>query len=519
MLGSVRRAGAAAAAAATAQGDASSLRLGSSETGGPLRLPEPALAAHGLVVGASGAGKTTSLLRLLEDRIARGAPVVAIDLKGSPAFAATVAEAAARAGRPFVLWSPDGPSRWNPLATGSPTELKDKLVATERFSEPHYQKIAERHLQNVLRVAAAIHPGRPSTLAETVDLCDPRRLAVALRAVPDELRGAVQRYLDELTPDALSGIRGVGTRLAILTESHTGAFLAPGPGPAVDLRAALQSDTVTVFSLNSSRYGALAAQLGTVAVQDLVSAAGERLTADPAAGAPALIAIDEFSALGGGQVLALFARAREAGISVVLATQEFADLERADRALRNQISGNTAFKLVHRQDVPSSARAVSEMAGVERVWEETRQFGSPSWMSWLSPRGTRREVERPRVHPDRIMSLRVGEAVLITKVPRMHVDVGVIDEPQRPAAATVRTSARTLARTPTPTPTPRPTPTPTRAPARVPAPVEPGTSPVEPGTSPRARGAGRDAAVERPGRTRRAPEPRRVAPRMDARER
>ena len=43
--------------------------------------------------------------------------------------------------------------------TATPTELKDKLIATERFTEPHYQRAAERYVQTVLQVLARAHPG------------------------------------------------------------------------------------------------------------------------------------------------------------------------------------------------------------------------------------------------------------------------------------------------------------------------------------------------------------------------
>ena len=131
---------------------------------------------------------------------------------------------------------------------------------------------------------------------------------------------------------------------------------------------------MVLFSLNSSLYGKLAAQLGTLAVQDLVSAVGHRLAAS--GGAPpaqAMVAIDEFSALGADNVLALLARGREAGVSVLLATQELADLDRAARGFRDQVLGITAVKLAHRQDVPASAQTIAEMAGTERVWEHDPQ--------------------------------------------------------------------------------------------------------------------------------------------------
>ncbi len=75
-------------------------------------------------------------------------------MKGSPAFARALAEAAAAAGRAVRVWTLDGGAHWNPLAHGNATELKDKLIATERFTEPHYQRAAERYVQTVLQVSA-----------------------------------------------------------------------------------------------------------------------------------------------------------------------------------------------------------------------------------------------------------------------------------------------------------------------------------------------------------------------------
>ena len=63
-------------------------------------------------------------------------------------------------------------------------------------------------------------------------------------------------------------------------------ILAPGTdatADTIDLRAALTGPEVVVFSLNSSRYGQLAAQVGALAVQDLVTVSGVRLD-QPAAG-------------------------------------------------------------------------------------------------------------------------------------------------------------------------------------------------------------------------------------------
>jgi conjugal transfer pilus assembly protein TraD len=353
--------------------------LGVDVEGRPVVLSDRQLSAHALIVGASGAGKSTTLLTILTDHVRRGRPVVAIDMKGSPAFARQLAVAAAAVGRPFALWSLDGPSHWNPLAHGNATELKDKLIGTERFTEPHYQRAAERYIQTVLQVLEHAHPGRPPTLADVVGLMDHRRLPSATRDLPEPLAERITDYLAGLTGDQVSAIRGLGTRLAILTESHSAPFLSPAPdgrAPEVDLHRALSGSEVVLLSLNSGRYGKLAAQLGTLAVQDLVCAAGERLDGGEGTGRPqAIVGIDEFSALGSDHVMQLIARGREPGVVVVLATQELADLDRAAPGLRDQVLGTAAVKIAHRQDVPASADAFAQMVGTVRVWEETRRVG------------------------------------------------------------------------------------------------------------------------------------------------
>ena len=211
-------------------------------------------------------------------------------------------------------------------------------------------------------------------------------------------------------------MRGLQTRLAILTESHTGPYLSPSGGPGdIDLRDALAGREVVVFSLNSGRYGQLASQLGRLVVQDLICAAGERL-AQPGPHPQATVAIDEFAGVGAQNILALFSRGRESGFVVLLATQEMADLDRAAHGLRDQVLGNTALKLAHRQDVPGSAQLIAQMIGTEKQWEETEQLSGSPLGGFGTRSRTRRQAEQFIVHPNDIKTLGTGDAILISKL-------------------------------------------------------------------------------------------------------
>jgi type IV secretory pathway TraG/TraD family ATPase VirD4 len=417
--------------------------VGRAFDGEPVALTDRQLGSHTVIVGASGSGKSTTLLRILTDQIRSGKGVVAIDLKGSPAFADQLARAAEQAGRQFRLWTPDGSASWNPLAYGNATELKDKLISTERFSEIHYQRAAERYLQSALQVLKAVRdPLLAPTLHDVVAAMDPSRLEGMLRAAPLDLANRVHDYLGSLTGDQLSAIRGLATRLAIITESHTGQYLggpdasSPGADPrgctdVIDLRAALRGEQVVVFSLNSSSYGKLAAQLGALAIQDVITVAGERLS-NPDLRHPASVAVDEFSALErGDHVLGLNARCREAAIGALVSAQEPTDFERAAPGLLNQIFGSTAVKVIHRLDVPSSAEMIAQLAGTETVWEQSHQIEHrPLFGDRQTGRSVAREVERFLVHPNVIKTLPTGRAVIITKVPDTEVRIVEVSPPR-----------------------------------------------------------------------------------------
>lgn len=99
-----------------------------------------------LVLGATGAGKTVLLVLCALAAIRRGEGVVFIDPKGDDFVLEELRSAAARAGRRFLVMDPQGNTLYNPFARGWNTEIADKLLAAEVFTEPHYQRLAQRYL-------------------------------------------------------------------------------------------------------------------------------------------------------------------------------------------------------------------------------------------------------------------------------------------------------------------------------------------------------------------------------------
>ncbi len=110
--------------------------------------------------------------------------------------------------------------------------------------------------------------------------------------------------------------------------------------------------------------------------------------------------IDEFSAVAADHVARLFGRARSAGVSLILGTQELADLKAAgDGALREQTLGNVETVIAHRQNVPESAELIAAMAGTRPAWITTQQTEEGLIGTGPSGRGTRRRGYEFEIHP------------------------------------------------------------------------------------------------------------------------
>jgi DNA helicase HerA-like ATPase len=360
--------------------------------------------SHTLIVGATGSGKTVTKALILAGAIERGLGAVILDPKGDPLLRERVRERARMAGRAFLEWTPSGPCSYNPYAHGSPGEIADKALAGERFTEPHYLRQAQRYLALAVRALAAV--GETPTPARLLELMDPRRLELLARAVPhqDDARRLFD-YLDSLDARQRAGLAGTRDRLAILSESELGRWLEPAAGaPAIDLLAAVRSRAIVYIRLDADRLPLLARMLAAAIVSDLVTVAA----ACQSDAVPTVVAIDEFSAIAPDGVTRLFGRARAAGFSLVLATQELADLRTAGAELLEQVLGNVETVIAHRQSVPDSAELVARIAGTRSTWSSSEQLVH----SLPTGRSTRVRAREFAIHPDVIRTLARGTAAV-----------------------------------------------------------------------------------------------------------
>jgi type IV secretory pathway TraG/TraD family ATPase VirD4 len=390
---------------------------------------------HTLVVGAAGSGKTFTQTWIAMQAIAYGMSAIIVDPKGDRGMRERIRRAALATGRRFIVWTPQGPSVYNPYACGGETEIADKALAGERFTEPHYQRQAQRYLGHAVRALRA--GGREVSLAALVDTLNPERLELLAREL-SRSRGtrafgasprfgrhdaqAVHAYLDSLTTRQRGELSGVRDRLAIMAESDVGPWLDPTTADAecFELLSAVRTGAVVYFSLNADSRPLLAQMLGSAIVQDLqtvVSALQERPVR-------CLVVIDEFSAISAEHIASLFARARAAGISLLLGTQELADLRLpGHEILQEQVLGNLTSLIAHRQVVPSSAELIARLSGSRGAWRTSVSSDG---------RSTRTRVSEPLIGSEEVASLPRGCAAAIRLASPRSASIAQMHSPDLP---------------------------------------------------------------------------------------
>ena len=83
------------------------------------------------------------MFTIIRAHLRAGFGCIVVDMKGSFEVTERLRLEAVLADLPFWHFSLDGGNHWNPLARGNRSELKDKLISSQHFSEEHYKRLYE----------------------------------------------------------------------------------------------------------------------------------------------------------------------------------------------------------------------------------------------------------------------------------------------------------------------------------------------------------------------------------------
>ena len=329
----------------------------------PILVKNEVANLHGVIVGATGAGKTVTIMNFISNAIKTGKPLIVLDGKGERGFWREIFAWSCIYSRrdDFQLFSitEENSATYNPMLRGDATELKDKIIGSEVFTEPHYKAICERWLLE--EISRLKEEGKGITLKELVD-----------------------------SSSSDQAITGLKNRLALLTECEFARFLNTERAE-IDLYKTVMDKKITVLSINIQKYGMTAERLGKMILQDIKTVSSEiQARVEEKDRNDCYIIIDEFSSFTNEQFIDCLNKGRSAKFHILLAFQELADLQKAGAHYLGQVLGNTNLKIIMRQELPQSAETFAKLIGTKTTVKETMQAGDEGL---LTGSGSKRSVE------------------------------------------------------------------------------------------------------------------------------
>lgn len=366
--------------------------------------------SHVLIPGATGAGKTTSLAALLVDYVARsGFGAVILEAKNDAALLDAARQAAAGRGAPFHLFTPDGPSRYDPLAYGDVDERSERLLAVESWGSADagfYRQAASPFLRLVIRVIDS--STERLSLESVAHHCDPDELENLASSVSEpDLVAEVGVSVRALRGDQQRAVGGLRARLQNLGSSEVARrWLQPPSGrDGFDLRRVIDRREVAYFRFDTDRTGNVGRAIAQMVLLDLGAAASARM----GCGAGTFVGIDEFGALEAPALERLFTRGRAAGFSVALGTQTLADLSAAGQGVRERVGATISAIICHRIGEQGDAEWVAQLIGAVPTWQSTIRTDG---LGRATTEGTRTRGYRFEVNPSQLQRLGRGEACI-----------------------------------------------------------------------------------------------------------
>jgi hypothetical protein len=350
----------------------------------------PEAASHIVAIGATGAGKTQSILRIAEAHLQLGWRVLVIDAKEDYATATAWSELAASVGVPshrIVTWPQSGPMD---LFRGSPTGIRDRLMACAGYTEPYYRSVAGTLLTLVTHDEPPV-----STFPDVLRRLDHTALKARWAGTPDAHIAA------GLKADDVQGVRYRYFDLARQLESIGATGTAPGGWAWEDCDAAW-------ITLPTSTRAEAAAAFGRAMLVDLIGYIRDSTRRDDR---PILLIVEELGAIVAGDaetarlIVEAFERARSAHVRTIVSVQTPEGLGPPDMQARILHSG--AAILAHRMPAPEP---ISNLLGTTYGLEASLGV---SRTGDLLDAGSVREQSQFVLSPNTLRQLPVGQAVFI----------------------------------------------------------------------------------------------------------
>ena len=394
----------------------------------PVLLNVKSRLEHIIVSGATGQGKTTLLKTLFSHALRHNHPVIIIDPKGEKKDILEMKRKAWFYGRlsDFCLFSLSFPKQsvfYNPLLFGTAEQIKARLIDGLRFEHEYYKAQASLFLSGILSTFKFLNKPISFEILDKYlsDKSHVQDLKETLLVIGEKNNTAdkISHILEQVQRIPREDLSGLHAQISSINCLEFRGILS-GKEDKLDssfsFEDCLKHRKIAYFQMNVNGYGEVSRQIGRMILQDLkvlsnrVQAGQRKFDYDFCA-----CFIDEFGSFANFDFANFLKMARSAKIGIHLFCQGLSDLSQISPEFKNQVIGNTALKVLFRQDVGSEVEEWASTAGTFSSEKKTYQIVDAETEAEMTGIGSIREAKEMRIEFDVFKRLSPGQAVLIDK--------------------------------------------------------------------------------------------------------
>lgn len=373
-----------------------------------VRLTDDDRMRHTHILGGTGTGKSVLIEHLIYRDLARGYGMIIIDAKGERDFYERIKAYCKRIGREndlkYLSASHIEESvRWNPCRLGNESELQSKFFCSAKYENSFYAKACELAL---LHAFNKIGSKKELTLKDLADELD----QISNHGKDENLKG-LHFDIQNLSSGEWAPILGTGKK--------------EGNQDEVSLLDLTRKNEILFLDLPTEGKAVQSARIGALVLQEITLLSGMRKR-NPGirSNKPFSVFVDEFDAFATDPFITFLNKGRSSELMIHLAHQTLSDLRKVSPTFEGQLMGNINNRFIFRVDVSEDAEKLSKLFGTQTVSKQTYQTDGGS----TTGKGSARDVQEFRIHPDLIKELKTGECVAsikttkflkIVNIPRM----------------------------------------------------------------------------------------------------
>jgi conjugal transfer pilus assembly protein TraD len=385
-------------------------------------LRESLLATHAQALAPTGEGKTTLLMQLILQGIARGRGLMLVDGKSDRSTIEQLYAHAVKAGRQsdfmvFSLCRPESSSTFNPFCEGTPEQIAERIFGALTLDHSYYGSLQFAGLRSVIALLM-LRGERPTPGVIRELLRDQTRLKEWTAGLPPSaLLNEILALCDQKADKFQENYSGLVTALGHFSEGAT-AKLYNSRYPEINLMDAIRRNKIIYFQLPTMLFPYLGAATGKLVLQSLQSAISQIQDSGLLPKNLFPVILDDFNDYIYTGFASLLNKSRSANVGIIFSHQSLGDLDKVGPDFKDVVLNNTRIKFLLRLTDPETAEYFSKMIGTKKTEKSTMRRTRGFFWSQNTGDESVRDTEEYLIHPNYFKSeISRGQSVIVIPHP------------------------------------------------------------------------------------------------------